>query len=364
MAKKSEESPRLKRLRKQMKRRKLDAFIVTHMPDIRYLSHFSGSAGTLLVTRKRAWLLTDGRYAAQVSAEVADGIEPIIERAHLERIRKEKLIEKGMTVGFQAAWTTVAHFEAMKAKMKKKVRFVAAGDIVRDIVAVKTDREIASIRRAANIAAKVYREILELVKPGMRELDVAAEISYRGRLHGSEGDAFDIIVASGKRSALPHGRATKKKIAAGDMVTLDFGCIVDGFNSDMTRTFAVGEPGAEARKVYRTVLEAERAGVAAARAGITARELDRVCRDVIEAAGYGPHFSHSTGHGLGLDVHEYPPVATRSPEGLKLEAGMVVTIEPGIYLPGRFGVRIEDDVVIEADGCRELTSPTRQLVVV
>jgi Xaa-Pro aminopeptidase len=252
----------------------------------------------------------------------------------------------------------------MRKAFRTKVKLVAAGDLVRDLSAIKTEKDIASIRKAANIAAKVYREILDVVVPGMRELDVAAEISYRGRLHGSEGDAFDIIVASGKRSALPHGRATSKKIANGEMVTLDFGCIVDGFNSDMTRTFAVGEPGDEARAVYRTVYDAERAGVATARAGISARQLDQVCRDVIDEAGYGPNFNHSTGHGLGLEVHEYPAVAARSPEDLKLKAGMVVTIEPGIYLPGKFGVRIEDDVVIEEGGCRELTSPTRQLIIV
>lgn len=357
-------SPRLKRLQKSLKKRKLDAFIVTHIPDIRYLSGFTGSAGTLLVTRKKAWLLTDGRYATQVAGEVYDGVEPIIERGHLEYIRKEKLVKKGMDVGFQAAWTTVSFHEAMKGAFRKSVKLVAAGDLVRDLSAIKTEGDIASIRKAANIAAKVYREILEIAEPGMRELDLAAEISYRGRLHGSEGDAFDIIVASGERSALPHGRASAKKIAKGDMVTLDFGCIVDGFNSDMTRTFAVGEPGPEAREVYRIVHDAERAGVAAARAGMAARDLDKVCRDIIDEAGYGPNFSHSTGHGLGLEVHEYPPVATRSPEGLKLEVGMVVTIEPGIYLPGKFGVRIEDDVVIEEGGCRELTSPTRQLIIV
>ena len=358
-----ENSPRIARLQKVLKKEKLDAMIVSHMPDIRYLTRFTGSAGTLVVTRKRAYILTDGRYDMQVAAEIYGGIEPIIERQHLQRVRDEKIITKGMTVGFQATHTSVAGWELMKTIFRKKTKFVPAGRHVRALSAVKTDDEVDAIRKAANIAARVYREILDMVKPGMREVDVAAEISYRGRLLGSEGDAFDIIVASGERSALPHGRATNKRLAKGDMVTLDFGCIVDGFNSDMTRTFAIGEPGPEARKVYRTVLGAERAGVAAARAGMGAAELDKVCRDVIDEAGYGPYFSHSTGHGLGIDVHEFPPIAARAPEDLKLEAGMVVTIEPGIYLPGEFGVRIEDDVLIQEDGCRELTSPTRKLIV-
>ncbi len=358
-----ETSPRIERLQKALKSEDLDAIIVSHLPDIRYLTRFSGSAGTLVVTRKGAYILTDGRYDMQVVAEIYGGIEPIIERSHLQRIRDEKIITKGMSVGFQAAHTSVAGWELMKSVFKKKTKFLPAGRLIRALSAVKTEEEVDAIRRAANIAARVYREILEFVKPGMREIDVAAEISYRGRLLGSEGDAFDIIVASGQRSALPHGRATNKRLATGDLVTLDFGCIVDGFNSDMTRTFAIGDPGPEARKVYRTVLSAERAGVAAARAGIGAGELDKVCRDVIDEAGYGPFFSHSTGHGLGIDVHEFPPIAARAPEDVKLEAGMVVTIEPGIYLPGEFGVRIEDDVLIEEDGCRELTSPTRKLII-
>lgn len=358
-----ETSPRIERLQKRLKSEKLDAMIVSHMPDIRYLTRFSGSAGTLVVTRKEAYILTDGRYDMQVVAEIYGGIEPIITRRHMQSIRDEKIISKGMSVGFQASHTSVAGWELMKSVFKKKTRFVPAGRLVRALSAVKTEEEVESIRLAANIAARVYREILEFVKPGMREIDVAAEISYRGRLLGSEGDAFDIIVASGQRGSLPHGRATNKKLATGEMVTLDFGCIVDGFNSDMTRTFAIGEPGAEARKVYRTVLNAERAGVAAARAGIGAAELDKVCRDVIDEAGYGPLFSHSTGHGLGIEVHEFPPIAALAPEEVKLEAGMVVTIEPGIYMPGEFGVRIEDDVLIEEGGCRELTSPTRKLIV-
>ena len=355
---------RLVQLQAALKSAELDGVIVSHIPSIRYLSGFSGSAGTLFVAPKGAWVLTDGRYAEQVADEVVEGVEPIIDRGHLERLKNDRLIKKGMRIGFQSGAVSFARFEMMRKTLGKKVELVAADRMVRELTLLKSESDVASIRRAANIAAKVYREILTIVKPGMRELDVAAEISYLGRRAGSEGDAFDIIVASGHRSALPHGRASKKKIAKGDLVTLDFGCIVDGFNSDMTRTFAVGEPGDEAREVYRTVLESERAGVAAARAGLGARELDRVCRDIIEEAGYGEYFSHSTGHGLGIEVHEMPPVAARADKATKLAEGMVVTIEPGIYLPSKFGVRIEDDVLIEADGCRELTSPTRKLVVV
>lgn len=354
---------RLKKLQTLLKQRKLDGIVVSHMPDIRYLCGFSGSAGTLFVSRKKAWFITDGRYDAQAAEELPSNVQLIIDRAHYRRLKEEKIVAKGMKVGFQDQYVTVAAHQAMQKTFKKKVRLEPVGSLLRSLTAIKTEEEVANVKKAANIAARVYREILKIVKPGMRENEVAMEISYLGRKFGSEGDAFDIIVASGYRSALPHGRASTKKIAKGELVTLDFGCIWNGFNSDMTRTFAVGDPGEEARHVYNTVYNAERAGVQQARAGMDACDLDAVCRTIIEEAGYGDAFTHSTGHGLGIEVHESPGVAKGSPKGFALQAGMIVTIEPGIYLPEKFGVRIEDDVLIEEDGCRELTSASRKLIV-
>ena len=327
-------------------------------------SRFSGSAGSLLVTRKGAFLLTDGRYDGQAQEEVFDGVVTIIDRAHHKRMREEKLVRKGMRVGYQSGRTTVAAWNGMKSAFGKKVELVAADGLIRSLTAIKTESEVDSIRKAANIAARVYREILDFcqaryARDGRCSRDqLPRDVCTDRKVMRSTSLSRPV---SG--SALPHGRASAKKLKKGDMITLDFGCIVDGFNSDMTRTFALGEPGADARKVYRTVLEAERAGVAAARAGIGSAELDHVCRKIIDDAGYGDRFTHTTGHGLGIDVHEFPPVSHRAPEDLILEAGMVVTIEPGIYIPGAFGVRIEDDVVIQEDGCRELTSPTRKLIV-
>lgn len=354
---------RLKKLQTLLKQRKLDGIIVSHIPDIRYLCGFSGSAGTLFVSRKKAWFVTDGRYDTQAAEELPDTVELIIDRAHISRLKSEKIIGKGMTIGFQDQYVTVAMHEGMKRLLKKKVKLEPVGSLVRTVTAIKTEEDVANVKKAANIAAKVYREILKIVKPGISERDVATEISYLGRKFGSEGDAFDIIVASGYRSALPHGRASAKKIKSGELVTLDFGCIWNGFNSDMTRTFAVGDPGQEARHVYNVVYNAEREGVKQARAGMEARELDAVCRNIIDEAGYGEAFTHSTGHGLGIEVHEFPGVAKGSPESVTLQPGMIVTIEPGIYLPQKFGVRIEDDVLIEKDGCRELTSASRKLMV-
>jgi Xaa-Pro aminopeptidase len=347
-----------------MKKQKLDGMIVSYLPAVRYLSGFSGSAGTLYVAKKGAWLVTDGRYESQVEDEVRKGIGTIIDRDHFGRLKKEKLIKKGSTIGFQENHVSVGGLDRIKQALKKKVKLVKTGPILRDILSVKSSDEIKLVRKAANIAGRVYRDILEMVKPGMREADIAAEISYLGKQYGSEGDAFDIIVASGYRSALPHGRASKKKLKKGELVTLDFGCIVDGFCSDMTRTFAIGEPGDEAREIYRIVYESERAGVEAAEAGMRARDLDKVCRDIIVDAGYGDAFKHSTGHGLGIDVHEYPGIGATSPDDTVLKEGMIITVEPGIYLSGKFGVRIEDDVLIEAEGNRELTRAARKLTIV
>jgi len=353
---------RISRLRAGLKALALDAIIVTHLPHIRYLCGFSGSSGVLLVTSKKAFFFTDFRYQEQIAEELARDVKGIITRAPYAEMYSQGMIAPGMAVGYQQEYVTVAAYDGMK-KVLKKVKMEKTGSLVRDLVMVKTPEEIANIKKAADIAAKVYREILKMVRPGMRENEVATEISYLGRKFGSEGDAFDIIVASGPRGAMPHGRASTRKIRKGELVTLDFGCIHNGFNSDMTRTFAVGNPSDEARKIYDIVLRSEQMGVRAARAGMSAKQLDDVCRDEIAAAGYGEEFGHSTGHGLGIEVHEMPSVSARGADQI-LKPGMVVTIEPGIYLPGRCGVRIEDDVAITGTGCTVLTSSPRELIII
>jgi Xaa-Pro aminopeptidase len=356
-------SDRLKQLRLALKSRSLDGVIVSRLPHIRYISGFSGSAGVLVVTQKKATVVTDFRYMDQVAAELKTGFTSLIHtRNPYEEIITAGLLTPGMKVGFQDSAVSVAGYDAMR-KMLRKVKLEKSGDMVAALVKVKSDEEVKSIRKAANIAAKVYAEVLKIAKPGVRENELAMEIGYLGRKFGSEGDAFDIIVASGPRGALPHGRASTKKIRKGEMVTLDFGCIVDGFNSDMTRTFSVGRPSDEARKIFDIVLESEQRGVRAARSGMSSRELDNVCRDHIVAAGYGANFGHGTGHGLGIEVHEAPSVSFKGVDE-PLVPGMVVTIEPGIYLPGNCGVRIEDDVVITEKGCRVLTSAPRELIIV
>lgn len=352
---------RIVRLRAEMKKRSLDGVLVSHLPHVRYLTGFSGSSGLLFVGRRRAVLVSDFRYQQQMAEQLFEGIEGAVSRTAGELLQGEGLISSGMSVGFQEGYVTIATFDDWKKRFRG-AKLERTGTLVTELTTIKTEEEIASIRKAAAIAGKVYKEILEIAKPGMRENELAAEISYRGKQHGSEGDAFDIIVASGPRGALPHGRAGSRKMKKGEMVTLDFGCIYNGFNSDITRTFALGTPSDEARAIYEIVLRAQVKGVRAARAGMSAKALDDVCRDEITAAGYGAEFGHSTGHGLGIEVHESPGISFRGAEQI-LRENMVVTIEPGIYLPGRCGVRIEDDVVITATGCTVLTRTPKELII-
>ncbi len=353
---------RITQLRAALKSNSLDGILVTHLPHIQYLSGFAGSAGVLLVTAKKATLFSDFRYQQQMAEQVRDGVVGIVERDPYVRMIADKLVEPGMSIGFQDGYVSVAQHAGLK-KAFKRVKLEPTGALVATITLVKTPEEIAHIKKAADIAGKVYRKVLEMAKPGLREMDIAAEISYMGRRMGADGDAFDIIVASGPRGALPHGRASERKIRKGEMVTLDFGFCVNGLNSDMTRTFSVGTPSDEARKVYDIVLEAQKRGVAAVRAGVTGKQVDAACRDHISAAGYGEMFGHSTGHGLGIQVHESPRLATSGGDDL-LMPGMVVTIEPGIYLPESCGVRIEDDVVVTDGGCTVLTSAPKKLIIV
>lgn len=353
---------RLSQLRAGLKARNLDGIVIHHLPHVRYLTGFSGSAGLLLVTRSEAMVLTDFRYEQQIQQELLPGIKGIVDRMPYERLVADKAVGPGMSLGFQEGSVTVDLHQRM-GKVFKKVKLVGTGSFVAEIVAVKTPEEIASLQKACDIATKVYKQILMIAKPGVRENEIAMEIGYLGRKFGAEDDAFDIIVASGPRGALPHGRASTRKIRKGDMVTLDYGFTYNGFNSDMTRTFAVGEPGAEARKIFDIVLEAEIKGIEVTRAGITAQTLDAACRDHIVAAGYGDRFGHATGHGLGIDVHETPRIAWVNSD-MKLRSGMVVTVEPGIYLPGKMGVRIEDDLVVTATGCTILTKAPKKLIIV
>jgi Xaa-Pro aminopeptidase len=351
---------RVQQLRNLLASLKLDAYLVTFPPHLRYLSGFSGSNGAGIITSQKAALITDGRYEQQVKGETGGWKVHITPDGLVEEIDRHHHLKAGMRVGFDGNTVPYGQFRDWKKRFPR-VKFLPKADVVEQIAVVKDQQEISSIRSAVAISDRVFTEILPLLKPGVAELDIAAEISYRHKKHGAEGDAFESIVASGIRSALPHGKASIKKLRRGDAVTLDFGCTVSGYHSDITRTVVIGRCSREIRKIYGIVLEAQLRAIDYAQAGIKSRDLDAVARFVISQSGFGHYFRHSLGHGIGLQIHEQPRVSVLSTSILK--AGNVLTIEPGIYIPGIGGVRIEDDVVITATGCEVLNRAPKDLLI-
>ena len=352
---------RLQKLRSQFDHLGIDAFLVTFAPHLHYLSGFSGSSGIGLVTQHTAYLLSDGRYALQAKKQ-AQGWKVFISYDSLfAELERRQLLRSSWRVGVDGNTVPYASYQTLSKKFPK-IRFHPTAEVIENIAAIKDASEIKSIKHAVAITDRVFKELLEIIRPGLRELDIAAEISHRQRTHGAEADAFETIVASGKRGALPHGRASAKKIFRGELVTLDFGCVYEGYHSDLTRTVAVGKPTAEAKKIYQTVLDAQRRAIDGAFNGMRAKDLDGIARSYINAKGYGKFFPHSLGHGLGLQVHEPPRISMQS--RARLRTGNVITIEPGIYIPHRGGVRIEDDVLIRNGQCEILNRAPKELLII
>jgi Xaa-Pro aminopeptidase len=352
---------RLTAVRTAMAELRLQAFLVTEMTHIRYLTNFSGSSGLCVITPKKQFFITDRRYKSQAPLEV-DGFTIVIVKQRLFPLIAEKsLISKQARIGFESDHMTVADMKNLKKLLPGRT-FKSATKILETVTAIKDDREIALVRHAAHITDKVFKKILKLIRPGIRECDIAAEISYWHRKYGAECDAFDPIVASGERGALPHAKASDKIIRNGEMVVLDFGCRYCGYHSDLTRTIAVGKPPAEMRKIYKIVFEAQKKAIDTVHNGVAARSVDAVARKHIRQAGYGRYFIHSLGHGLGIHVHD--PMRLSALSTAKLQTGNVVTIEPGIYIPGSGGVRIEDDIVVREYDCDVLTTSPKELIIV
>lgn len=341
-----------------------DALLVTHLPDVRWLSGFTGSNAALALTvpksgPARAVLFTDGRYTAQARTE-ARGMRVVIAGKNAAIAACEWLGEqKVRRCGFDDGNTTVASLKQMRAAVPAKRRGLLQplGALVSTLRWIKDADEIAKMRRAAALGCRLFEEILGVIGPGIPEVTVAAELEYRARLAGAEAMSFPTIVASGERSALPHGTAGAAKLPKRGFVTLDFGVVLDGYCSDMTRTVHMGRATAEEHAVYDAVLAAQEAGVAAVRAGMTGSDIDEAARSVLRQAKLDKWFTHSTGHGVGLEIHEGPRLAAKQKQ--KLTPGMVVTIEPGVYMPGRFGVRIEDMVLVTARSAEVLTPSTK-----
>jgi Xaa-Pro aminopeptidase len=334
----------------------VDGLLVTHLPDVRYLCGFTGSSAALVLARGGATLFTDGRYTAQAKAE-AKGTRVVIAKKPAVAAACEWMETAGIRrCGFDAAQTTVAGLESMRKAVSSRVRrgmFVAVGSLIARLREMKDADEIEKMRAAANLGCRLFDGMLDYLEPGLTELAVAAELEHAARLAGAEAMSFDTIVASGERSALPHGRASMAKLPKRGFVTLDFGVVLDGYCSDMTRTVHLGKALEGEREVYDAVLEAQEAAVAAVAPGVTSGDVDEAARSVLRRAGLDKYFSHSTGHGVGLEIHEGPRLAAKQTQ--VLEQGMVITIEPGAYMPGKFGLRIEDMVLVTAASGEVLT---------
>lgn len=352
-------SKRVEKLREAMKELGVDAFLTENEINRRYLSGFTGTAGWLIVTMDDAALLTDFRYIDQATEQAAGFRIVNTQRKAISALQEEfgKLGVKKAAIESQLI--TLATYEEWKEAFSG-VELVKTSGVVEKLRMYKDDEELAIVSEAVRIADEAFSHILSYIRPGVRELDVAMELEFTMRKLGASSSSFDIIVASGYRGALPHGVASEKVIEAGEMVTLDFGALYKGYASDLTRTVAVGEPHPEMRKIYEIVLQAQLAGLQM-KPGMSCKEADALTRDVITAAGYGEHYGHSAGHGLGLLVHELPNLSAASKQ--VLEPGMLVTMEPGIYVSGLGGVRIEDDVLITQDGCRILNKSTKELLI-
>ena len=346
-----EEGRRVCRVRRLLEDERLDAVLVADLLNIRYICGFTGTSGLLVVTADDALFLTDGRYTLQAREETR-GCR-VEEARDLDGAAAAYLNGLGVAfVGLQAGSVSAARWKRLQ-QFLRGVSLVDLGNGVDALRAVKDPVELEALRRAAALAERCLEAVLPLVRPGVTEEEVARAFRIEAIRQGADGLAFEPIVAGGPRGALPHAKPGSRPFREGDLVVVDFGVRFQGYCSDETVTLVVGDPGPEARKVYDTVLRAQRAAMEALGPGVCLADVDRAARQVIEEAGYGDRFSHGTGHGVGLAVHEVPTVNARSRQ--VAERGMVVTVEPGVYLPGRFGIRLEDTVVVTDNGCERIT---------
>ncbi|MFB6271879.1 MAG: aminopeptidase P family protein [Salinibacter sp.] len=351
---------RISQVRDRLDDLDVDALLLTSLPDVRWACGFTGTNGLLLVGPDTAHFLTDGRYTEQAEAEVDGATAHVAEEGLLDLLGEEDLVAGFSRIGFQADAVSVAKRDELE-DLSEDVQWVSATKVLTPQVAVKEEAEVDRIREAQSITEAVFDEVVDLLEPGMTEQEVAAEIVYRHLKRGAESMSFDPIVASGPNGARPHARPTDRTLQEGEMVVIDMGGFWNGYASDMTRTVALGDPGSSARRGYHAVLRAQEAALDAAQAGMTGEDLDAVARDVLEEADFGDYFTHGLGHGLGLQVHEWPSVSRTS--DAELPEGACVTIEPGVYVPEEgFGVRIEDIVVLRADGCENLTCSPKELL--
>lgn len=350
---------RIEKLRALMEKAMIDAYLVTSPANIRYLTNFTGTAGMAFITLDQAFFITDFRYIEQASEQI-QGMTIIQHQGDIiTELLKLMESESVNVLGFEDAVMTYADYSIFEEVIDAEL--APASGLIEKLRERKDEGEIAIIEKACAIADEGFDHVLKMIRPGMTEIEVANQLDFYMRSLGASGTSFETIVASGTRSALPHGVASEKMIKQGDLITLDFGCVYQGYVSDITRTFAIGDPGQQLKDIYQIVLEAQKKVLEVAQVGVTGSQLDAVARDFISEAGYGEAFGHSTGHGIGMEIHEGPNISRSNDEPLM--EGNVITDEPGIYLAGLGGVRIEDDLVILAEGNRILTQSPKELII-
>lgn len=350
---------KLEKLRTQLEKEQIDALLITNPYNRRYMTGFTGTAGVAIVSANDAVFITDFRYTEQAEKEIKGYRIVKHTKTIVEEVATQIKSMNVKTVGFEKDDLSFGLYELYKKEIEAVLKPVAG--VVEKLRTVKTAEEIATLQQAAKIADDAFAHIIKYIRPGITELDVSNELEFFMRKQGATSSSFSIIVASGLRSALPHGVASDKIIETGDFVTLDYGALYNGYISDITRTVAVGEPSEKLKEIYEVTLAAQELTLKEIKPGMTGIEADRIARDYIASKGYGEAFGHSTGHGIGLEVHEGPALSFRSET--VLAPNMVVTVEPGIYLPEIGGVRIEDDIVITEDGNERLTFATKELLI-
>lgn len=338
----------------------LDAMLLNSEPGEYYAVGFHGE-GNVVVTAQGCFYFTDSRYIEAANHLITGAEIAMTGRSRNYRAMVQEVVDRCRIrkLGFEEGYLSVADYNLWKEGLTAEL--VPAQKLVDALRAAKDDGEIALMTKAQEITDRAFSEILKFIQPGMTEQEIAAKLQYDMLRFGAEKMSFDPIVVSGPNGSLPHGIPSAKQVQQGEFITMDFGCKYGGYCSDMTRTVALGEPTREMRKVYQTVLEAQLAGIAVTKAGVPGKSIDAAARKVIEDAGYGEYFGHGYGHSLGIEIHESPNANTR--EETLLPVGAVVSAEPGIYLPGKFGVRIEDVTVLTADGCMVLTKSPKELII-
>ena len=351
---------RIKKIRSQMEKKDIESLIIDSQNNIFYLTGFTGTAGKVLLTPFDNYFFTDGRYIEQANSQIKGFQIKKIDNSY-EKLMKEILNdEKINTIHFESTIISYKQFQKYNNEFSG-VKLSPVENIMEELRLKKDESEIAKIKKAVKIADKAFDEIMDYIKPGLTENEIALKLEYIMRKEGGSEPPFDYIVASGKRSSLPHGVASDKKIKNGDFVTMDFGIKYEGYCSDITRTVILGKHTSKQQEIYETVLKAQKQVIKEIEPGMNTKNIDAIARDIIKEAGYGDNFKHSLGHGLGIEVHEQPRISYKNED--KIEAGMVITNEPGIYISDWGGVRIEDDLLITDSGCEVLNSAPKELII-